>query len=345
MGKLQLQVQYQRTVVRGGPELAHARFPVGGKAVPDHAEGLDAGHHGRRGVEVVDSTPVPGTGEGKRVQLLALDVGEVGKPCQIILREEFGGVLRKSIYVVVGPGDAVHVSGEDPPVLGGAGIRSHGVLHHPAHFPEAGRVTFVTVCALLPECGRIFGDVQAVLLRPGVHRDKVQGVLPDKYPGPAGAVAHRNGRVPGHAQHPFQRKARGDHLREKVPFTAHEDVAVTVPRGQLLPMRREIERIAHVRESTGLPAAVMGLGFAPDADVRRGLRNVAHKVVVVVFLVGPHAVLDIPIQNADLVGCAAGQKQQQACGEYGAVFHAAKIQFFFSGMLGFLRENINFVRI
>ena len=66
----QPQFQHQGIVVRGGPELAHARFPVGGIAVPDHTERLDAGHHGRRGVEVVDSTPVSGTGEGEGVQPL-----------------------------------------------------------------------------------------------------------------------------------------------------------------------------------------------------------------------------------------------------------------------------------
>lgn len=66
----QPQFQQQGIVVRGGPELAHAGFPVGGIAAPDHAERLDAGHHGRRGVEVVDSTPVSGTGEGEGVQPL-----------------------------------------------------------------------------------------------------------------------------------------------------------------------------------------------------------------------------------------------------------------------------------
>ena len=81
-------------MVGGGPELAHARFPVGRIAVPDHAEGLDAGHHGRRGVEVVDSTPISGTGEGEGVQPLPLDVGEVGKSRQIVLREEFRGALQ-----------------------------------------------------------------------------------------------------------------------------------------------------------------------------------------------------------------------------------------------------------
>lgn len=94
LGKLQLQFQYQRTVVGGGPELAHAGFPVGGKAVPDHAEGLDAGHHRRGAVQVVNPSMISGSGKGKRVQPFPLDVGEVGKPCQIILREEFRGTLQ-----------------------------------------------------------------------------------------------------------------------------------------------------------------------------------------------------------------------------------------------------------
>ncbi len=94
LGKLQLQVQYQRTVVGGVPEFTNARFPVGRIAVPDHAEGLDAGHHRRGAVQVVNPSVISGSGKGKRVQMLALDVGEVGKPCQIILREEFGGALQ-----------------------------------------------------------------------------------------------------------------------------------------------------------------------------------------------------------------------------------------------------------
>ena len=80
-------------MVGGGPELAHAGFPVGGKAVLDHAEGLDAGHHRRGAVQVVNPSMISGSGKGKRVQMLALDVGEVGKSRQIVLREEFGGAL------------------------------------------------------------------------------------------------------------------------------------------------------------------------------------------------------------------------------------------------------------
>lgn len=80
-------------MVGGVPEFTNARFPVGRIAVPDHAEGLDAGHHRRGAVQVVNPSMISGSGKGKRVQPFPLDVGEVGKSRQIVLREEFRGAL------------------------------------------------------------------------------------------------------------------------------------------------------------------------------------------------------------------------------------------------------------
>ena len=66
-----------------------------------------------------------------------------------------------------------------------------------------------------------------------------------------------------------------------------------------IPVPREIGILTVLDPVTGI-REVTGLGLAPDTDVRiLGLDEI-HEIVIIVSLVGPHSVLDVPVKDLQI---------------------------------------------
>ena len=81
---------------------------------------------------------------------------------------------------------------------------------------------------------------------------------------------------------------------------------MAVTRGQFGPVGREVQGVRVVQKRLVLPGAVVGLGFAPDADVGVHVVDILYEIVIIASLIRPHPVLDIPIKDADLSLPGAG---------------------------------------
>ena len=73
---------------------------------------------------------------------------------------------------------------------------------------------------------------------------------------------------------------------------------MAVAGGQVTPVARKIWRSGYACIRTCL---VVCFRLTPDADVRVVFSHERHEIVVIIALVSPHAVLDIPVEKADLV--------------------------------------------
>ena len=89
---------------------------------------------------------------------------------------------------------------------------------------------------------------------------------------------------------------------------------MTVTRGQHIPVPRKILVFRHLHLDTGV-RFVTGLRLAPDTNVGIQAAYVGYEVVVVVSLVGPHSVLDIPVQHFQFLPrrLRAGWEKEKCC--------------------------------
>ena len=161
----------------------------------------------------------------------------------------------------------------------------------------------------------VFGlDAVAVGLRPCVERNDVDGMAVFLNRGPAAAVAHqRVGLRAEKTGHVVDGHTGGDDLRIIVVMAAQIHVLVTVATGCLGPsVDKEAVFLVHVVGRVGLEDA---LGLAPHADVGILGLDPVNEAVVVVGLSVPHAVLDVPVEQAQvvLVLLGVGRDGQEEC--------------------------------
>ena len=98
----------------------------------------------------------------------------------------------------------------------------------------------------------------------------------------------------------------GDDLREGIPLAADQSVFMPVAGGQDIPVPGKILVLRHLHLD-GRVRHITGLSLAPDADVRIQFLNKFDETVIPVALVGPHPVLDVPIEQLKLLPLPAGK--------------------------------------
>ena len=127
---------------------------------------------------------------------------------------------------------------------------------------------------------------------------------------PAAAVADDAvGLRPDDAFDVLDRIFRRDDLREVVPVAALVPVFVTVTGSEFAPIIGQVTiRRVHFFGGTRF---VVRLGLAPDADIGVVFPDPGDEIVVVVTLIGPHAVLDVPIEQTHVVRPFAAAPGQQ----------------------------------
>ena len=147
-----------------------------------------------------------------------------------------------------------------------------------------------------------FGVFQTIFISKRISMDRhdVQTVSPQGNRRQTGAVHHLNIPFSDHTLDEADGKFGGNHLRETISFPGENRIFVTISPRQDVPVVRQVElfSLGHLLVDI---RAVAGLRFTPDADIRiHGLDKV-HKIDIIIALVRPHTVLDIPIEHAYLL--------------------------------------------
>ena len=185
--------------------------------------------------------------------------------------------------------------------------RKYRVTAHILHLHET-----VTVAAVFGLARITIRGTVGIGLRPRVQRDDIYLAAAALYTRMTRTVRHHAvGLLTDDVEHLLDRILRRDHLRIVVPVSALCPVRVSVPGCQLAPIIRQIT----ILRSAGLVRAVLvyGLSLTPYTHIGIVTLDPLHKVIVVVALIGPHAVLDIPIQYTQRRLLAAAAVQNDNC--------------------------------
>ena len=100
----------------------------------------------------------------------------------------------------------------------------------------------------------------------------------------------------GEARHRLYRVFRRHDLGITVPAAAEGDIFVPIALSKVLPQPEEV-LVRIVRKGIGRTGDIIGLAFAPDADVGILLPDPFHESRIVFPLARPHSVLDVPVEK------------------------------------------------
>ena len=220
----------------------------------------------------------------------------------MIVNQQTGVVLGIAVVPVVGARPRVEVAHHQPILTGGVRGIVDGLRADVLDLEFA-----VLVALLVGGARRLIGraDSESIGLRPRVERHDVYRPALHGNPLNGGAVGHGLARLVriGYFQQRLDRIFRRDGLRIVVAPAADGRVGVAVTGRQCRPAVGQEPGGGGLRRIRIV--LVDGGRFAPYADVGIVFLHPRDEVVVIVRLVGPHAVLDVPVEHAQVVGAAA----------------------------------------
>ena len=210
----------------------------------------------------------------------------------VIMHQERLVVLIETVNAVIHTGNGIEVTKHHPILGSRIRNRTDGLVANVLHFLRTEHVTLLFLAAFC-----LIFSLVSIPLRPRVQRDNVYLLAADFHLSPTGAM-HHDDIIPVsvHPLHDTYRVLGSDYLGKRVTLAADEHILMSVtPRKEIpVPWKIELVVLRHLHIGAG---TITRFRLTPYADIRVLRLHILHEIVIIVLLIGPHPVLDVPIEN------------------------------------------------